>query len=146
MAKRITGPKITEADVQQACCDLLRLDGWRVFDMEFRAVAGRRRALGETGMPDVLAIRYSTENTDPSQGYAYSFGLGIGHGGHADGSWAQDTDVIWIEFKAPGKLPSAHQSTWHKDERRRGALVLVVDDIDGFRRWYNNSGLARNVR
>jgi hypothetical protein len=89
------------------------------------------RAVGEVGQPDYLFIRYDPEKQIPA-----SWQKGV------DCSYAQ---VLWIEFKAPGKKADAHQLDWHTAERARGALVIVVENIDGFIAWYKSSGLARRV-
>ena len=45
--------------------------------------------------------------------------------------------AMWIEFKAPKGSLSDKQSAWIAAERERGALVLVVRDIDAFIEWYD---------
>src|SRR5579863_5951908 len=111
------GPKITEAGIEKAVCDLLMLDGWRCFKMEQNFSERKEKRIGEKGMPDRLFIRY---------------GAGV------------DAEVLWIETKAPGKIPDVHQILWHEAERGRGSVVLVVDSIEWFRGWYFWSGLCRN--
>jgi hypothetical protein len=54
-------------------------------------------------------------------------------------------EVLWIEFKRPGEKPRGDQQLWHAAERERGALVMVVDDIDAFLGWYAGSGLQRRI-
>ncbi|MEN6533811.1 MAG: hypothetical protein ABFD89_09130 [Bryobacteraceae bacterium] len=44
--------------------------------------------------------------------------------------------AFWIEFKAPGRKPAKSQAEWIEAERRKGATVLVVDNIDDFMAWY----------
>ena len=122
--------KITEAQVERAVKDLLEADGWRSLKTNPVSNKARGAGFGEIGMADMLFIRYQCVvilndtneviDVEPS------------------------CQVIWIEFKAPGKLPSPHQLTWHTRERARGALVLVVDDVDDFREWYKTSGLMRH--
>lgn len=117
-------PGLKESHIEQAVTQFLELDGWRAFKMEktveFRTGADGKqhfkRKVGEKGMPDHLYLRYSPG----------PFG------------W---TNVLWIEFKKLGESPRQDQSDWHGAERKRGALVLVVDDIDEFREWYRQSGL-----
>ena len=80
----------------------------------------KRKRVGEAGMPDCLAIRYSDV----------------------------PITVMWIEFKRPGGKPSQAQLVWHRDERARGALTLIagVDfepTIEGFMAYYAQSGLKR---
>lgn len=43
---------------------------------------------------------------------------------------------MWIEFKAPKGTLSDKQAAWIEHERTKGALVLVVRDIDAFFGWY----------
>ena len=148
---------LTEAHVQQTVTQFLELDGWRAFKMEAISESGfvarvmrkvnahpllrpfaavihammracmRAAGVGEVGMPDYLYVRYANSNVT----------FGTDNGLRAMG------DVLWIEFKAPGKAAKPHQQQWHDAERNRGALVLVVDDIDSFRQWYAESGLQR---
>lgn len=149
--------KISEAHIQQTVTQFMELDGWRHFrtdpvsdratvaairtavrrllipktyaDLIFAAIDRciRGKGFGEPGMPDDLFIRYGTTNEDWPR-------------------WAKSpAELMWIEFKAPGKLPEAHQLAWHDVERARGGLVKVVDDIDGYIAWYIRSGLARRV-
>lgn len=110
--------KVLEKHVEQAVRDFLALDGWRSFKTDPCSDRSRGKGFGEVGMPDCLFVRY---------------GLPI------------SGQILWIEFKRPGKKPTAHQLAWHDAERARGALVLVVDDIDLFREWYAKSGLRRRV-
>ncbi|MEQ1519703.1 MAG: VRR-NUC domain-containing protein [Aestuariivirga sp.] len=35
--------------------------------------------------------------------------------------------VWWVEFKAPGKRPTAQQASEHRRMRKMGMLVLVID-------------------
>jgi hypothetical protein len=41
----------------------------------------------------------------------------------------------WVELKAPGVKPEAHQVREHARMRRRGELVLVIDSIEAVDRW-----------
>lgn len=110
-------PKLLERDIQQTCTEFLELDGWRAFRTELTVQRERGRVVGERGQPDYLYLRY--------------------HYGMAR--------VLWIEYKKPGEKPRPDQLAWHEAERKRGAVVLVVDDIDWFMRWYRLGGLARNL-
>lgn len=38
--------------------------------------------------------------------------------------------IFFIEFKAPGEVPTEKQGKDHKKRRDKGCLVFVVDDID----------------
>jgi hypothetical protein len=113
--------KISEADVQQAVVLMLEIDGWRAIRTDPVSDRSRGKGFGEVGMPDYLFIRYGS--VAPSSCTA---------------------QVLWIEFKAPGKGPLPHQVLWAVTETNRGALVLKVDDVDGFREYYKKSGLMRH--
>ena len=119
-------PKLSEADIQRACTDLLIADGWRAIRTDPVSDRRRGKGFGEIGMPDYLYIRYqrSAFPTFPQVG----------------------AEVLFVEYKAPGKCPSRHQEAWGDKERRRGALVIWTDSIEKFREWYADSGLSRAVR
>lgn len=112
-------PKLLERDIQQTCTEFLELDGWRAFRTELTIQRERGRVVGERGQPDYLYLRYTDDGM---------------------------ARVLWIEYKKPGEKPRPDQLAWHDAERKRGGIVLVVDDIDWFMRWYRLGGLARNVR
>lgn len=38
---------------------------------------------------------------------------------------------VWVELKAPGKKPEAHQVREHKKLRQRGEDVVVIDSLEG---------------
>jgi hypothetical protein len=117
-------PKLTEAHIQKAVVDFLVLDGWRAIRTDPVSDRSRGKGFGEIGMPDYLFIRYRSNSI-------------------AD-VWT--ADVMWIEFKAPGKVRMSAQLAWHTAEIERGALVLTVDSIDSFEKWYSRSGLAQRIR
>ena len=150
-------PPILEKHVQQTVTEFLQLDGWRPLRMEGsndrgfvrRAVANmaavaqlkpfiglitnclqscwKTTGVGELAMPDYLYIRYGAPMY------------------HGNGVYEQDcqADVLWIEFKRKNEQPKTEQLAWHEAERKRGAMVMVVDDIDAFIAWYKTSGLQR---
>ena len=123
--------KISEADVQQAVVLMLELDGWRAIRTDPVSDKSRGKGFGEVGMPDYLFIRYQCVAM------------------LKDTHEVIDVDppccqVLWVEFKAPGKSCETHQLDWHLEERLRGALVTVVDSVDDFREWYKTSGLMRH--
>lgn len=122
-------PKILERDVEKAVCDFLVADGWRVLKMEQVFSRDKLKSVGEQHMPDRIAIRYSMCSILAP-----------------NNSLRRLAEVLWIETKAPGKALRIGQKMWHKAECARGALVLTVSDIDAFRNWYAESGLARRVR
>ena len=110
---------LTEAHIQQTVTEFLQFDGWRAIRTDPVSDRERGKGFGEKGMPDHLYVRYNLLG-------AY-----------------QRAEVLWIEFKRPGEKPRPHQLDWHEAERKRGAMVLVVDDIDQFISWYKASGLER---
>lgn len=134
-------PRLSEADVTKQVCDFLSYEGWRSVRMNvggatYRTltnetgwdsggeVVDRYVQFGEPGQPDWLFIRYGRQNRDFS---------------HAR-PWIRYAEkLLWIEFKAPGKKPSAGQIDWHEAERARGALVMVVDNYEVFRDWYRGA-------
>jgi len=131
--------EIREKDIQRTICDLLRAEGWRVFEFEQQWSEKKRKTVGERGMPDVLAIRYRAAVSHVPTGPLSSREM--------------YTDIVlWVELKriSRGRATKAelHQLAWHEAERARGALTLIagVDfpaTIEGFRAWYAQSGLAR---
>ena len=129
-------PRILEKHVEEAVCNFLEIDGWRSLKQEQNFSDRKVKVTGERGMPDRLFIRYT-----------YPPGNSKLLAGHTEYSASLQAmcGVIWIEFKAPGKLPRPEQTAWHATERALGALVMVVDSYDDFRRWYLGSGLARRV-
>jgi len=49
-----------------------------------------------------------------------------------DRVFIRDGQTVWVEFKAPGKVPRPTQAREHKEMREAGATVLVIDDVDDF--------------
>ena len=39
--------------------------------------------------------------------------------------------LVWVELKAPGKVPEPHQVRRHKELWQRGQRVIVIDSIEG---------------
>lgn len=39
--------------------------------------------------------------------------------------------AVWVELKAPGVAPEAHQLREHKRMRALGQLVVVIDSVEG---------------
>ena len=113
---------VPESLIEAECCHLLAEDGWRILKTDPVSDRGRGKGFGEPGMADTLAIRYGR------QGAA--------------------AEVAWFEWKAPGGRVRKHQVAWHTREQARGAMTAIagVDfppSIQGFRDWYDASGLAR---
>lgn len=110
--------KLSEADVVRQIKDFLYARGWRILVTGYGQIqreGGVVAVVGEKGMPDRQAIRYKT-------------------GGYAE--------VIWLEFKRPpsagdpgGRL-SDKQVAWIENERLRGGLCFVPDNLDEFLVWY----------
>lgn len=51
----------------------------------------------------------------------------LGRKGAPDRVLMINSHVWWIEFKAPGKKPSAQQRSEHRRMRKMGMRVLVID-------------------
>jgi len=124
--------KISEAHVQQTVVQFLELDGWRAIRTDPVSDRSRGKGFGELGMPDYLFIRYQ-----PEKGHCVQFPFPLNQG--------QIAEVLWTEFKRKRGLRKDHQVRWHQAEAARGALVLTVDDIDEFTRWYKASGLCQRI-
>lgn len=45
--------------------------------------------------------------------------------------WANQPATIWVELKAPGVRPEAHQLREHERMRKMGQRVVVIDSIEG---------------
>ena len=124
-----------EALIEAECTKLLEQDGWRALRTDPVSDRGRGKGFGELGMADHLYLRYL--------GFQDSRwdGLRTAHS-------QSYSEVLWIEFKRPGKKPKKHQIEWHIKERARGALTLIAGEdftatVQGFREWYAGSGLKR---
>lgn len=132
--KKRREPVVSEAAIQEACCDILALDDWRRINTDLKHLRGM--GVQEPGMADDLFVRYWA-------------GLGVRGPGVADHSdLLAEAQVMWIEWKRKGGKAGDHQTAWHILERKRGALVLVAGEdfaasIEGFKAWYRGSGLMR---
>jgi hypothetical protein len=126
-------PRVMERHVQEAVTQFLQLDDWRHLRTDPVSDRGRGKGFGEIGMCDALFIRYAESGMmiDITKGCSRK---------------APVAEVLWCEFKAPGKKPRPEQIAWHEAERARGGFVLVVDDFDTFRRNYIDNGFARKIR
>lgn len=130
--------KVSERDIQRTCSDLLALDGWRMLRTDPCSDRARGKGFGEIGMADCLYIRYDWPGSldlDNEIGPVSIVGSSLGQ-------------LMWIEWKAPGKGASVMQDQWHRAERARGALTLIAGQdfeasIEGFISWYRASGLNR---
>lgn len=142
-------PRITERQLEDACCAYLELDGWVCRKMEQNFSERKRKVVGEKGMADRLCIRYG--KSAPEILGCFSLG-GCGC-----------AELMWIEFKrerggdgkkvlfTKAEKAKIHQVGWIAAERARGGLVLLcgVDfppTIEGFQKFYRESGLCRRMR
>lgn len=139
--------RLKEKDVQNTCVALLQLDGWRHIRLEQNFSVRKRKTIGEPGMADSLFIRYTQTKYSRDKWPAYHRSI---------------VDLMFVEWKrimssrSAKKTPlratkaSLAQKTWHSIERSRGALTLIAGEdfpasIEGFREWYEASGLQRHT-
>lgn len=120
--------KLRERDIQEACCDLLALDGWRRLRCETVSRREWGKGFGERGMADDLFIRYADQSEVTN------------HSGRAD--------IMWCEWKSATGKAAAHQKAWHQAERMRGACTYIAGEdfprsVDGFLEFYRKSGWMR---
>ena len=64
---------------------------------------------------------------------SYKF-VSVNNRGVPDRLFIKDGATVYVEFKAPNKLPTALQLKVHEEIRAHGAEVHVVDDIQAFQR------------
>jgi hypothetical protein len=138
---------LTEAQIQKACTDFLVSDGWRALQTNPCSDRGRGKGFGEIGMADHLYLRPADI---PYYAAAARTGQFTLNGQFPVGSTlaAAQGQILWVEFKAPGKKPESHQYLWHLAERVHGFLTVMagVDfeaSYEGFVDWYFYAGLAR---
>jgi len=140
---------VLEKDIESAVTQFLEWDGWRALRTDPVSDRGRAKGFGEPGMADHLYIRYALGKGD---GLRLPFPFDQG----------QAAEVLWVEFKrrmpvkhgkAWGRATKAsiHQQAWHAKERARGALTIILGEdceasVEGFKRWYFASGLARRIQ
>jgi hypothetical protein len=116
--------KILEKQVTSDVKKYLMLRGWRPLRMQ-RTVLPGQFSTCEPGTPDILFLRYDTTAL------------------HSPG-WGQ---MLWIEFKSPAGHLGPKQVEWIDKEKARGAIVLVVDDLDEFVAYYEKAfGVSGQLR
>ena len=133
----------SEAQIEAECTKLLAEDGWRPLRTDPVSDRGRGKGFGELGMADHLYIRYWGQCVHRKP-QAHDQRCNASH-------LASGNEIMWIEFKRPGEKPAKHQIAWHAKERSRGALTLIAGEdfpatVEGFKDWYENSGLMRRAR
>ncbi len=101
---------LQERDVVRQVRDLMEAHGWRYVRMQSAAVKIDKRIIrsGEKGIPDGLYLKYNPDR------------------------------IVWIEVKQKRGCVSPFQRSWHEVERRKGATVLVIRDIDDLNAWLRN--------
>lgn len=128
----------SEAMIQKGGRDLMELDGWMLLKTDPEWMRGL--GVSEPGIADDQFIRYDIhEEFWPFEGPKIPLHYKV---------LAQ---VLWIEWKKKGGKAGAHQATWHQHMRWLGAVTLIAGEnfeasIDGFTKWYMESGLARKVK
>lgn len=115
--------KLLEGDVVRQVTEFLENERWIVKKTGYGEVWRSGRAVGrygEKGQSDTQCVRY----------------LG-----------AFSAQIFYIEFKRPkskgdsgGKL-RPRQREWLDLERSRGAVCIVVDDLEKFKDWYRKENL-----
>lgn len=114
--------RLTEADVVSQITGYLRSMGWTCVRQQsgvFTRPGAAQRAgncitIGEVGAADWYAYRPHLKR-------------------------AQDVEFMFMEFKAPGKMPSAFQLSWLADKWKRGISADWFDGLEAGRAfipWY----------
>jgi hypothetical protein len=124
----MTAPNLLEKHIQQACEDILLLDGWRIFRLEQNWSEKKCKRVGEAGAPDCMAVRYLEH---------YQQGLPKAL-----------SEILFIEWKRPKGIIRAAQNEWHRYERKLGAVTWIAGEefdatYEGFKAHYEASGLCR---
>lgn len=122
---------VTEKHIENTITEWLSYDGWIALVTDPKQLRGL--GVSEPGMPDKQYRRYMCRPGGPL---------------FNEVSIASRCDLFWLEFKKKGGKSGQHQLDWHKREKERGGLVLLVGvdceaSIDGVMRWYRESGLMR---
>ncbi len=97
--------KLSERQIQKACVDFLRAEGWFVFETHSHDA---RKSMGTPGQPDLVALTRS---------------MVVG-----------TAKVLFIEVKRRrGGRVRESQTAWHKHAAEQGFQVLTVRDVDELR-------------
>lgn len=98
---------LKERDVVRQVRDLMESCGWRYVRMQSAALKIDKRYIrsGEKGIPDGLFLKYEPDR------------------------------IVWIEVKQEKGRVSPFQRSWHESERRKGATVLVIKNINDLKEW-----------
>ncbi len=136
--------RMLESEIEAECTKLLEEDGWRALRTDPVSDRSRGKGFGEPGMADHLYIRYAYSKPIPQMILNVMDPAKFNARARATAS-----EVMWIEFKRPGEKAKKHQQEWHAKERSRGACTLIAGQdfpatLEGFRAWYQNSGLKRS--
>lgn len=63
---------------------------------------------------------------------------GVHDRGKPDRMYLRRGFAVFIEFKAPGKLPTALQQKWIKDLREAGFKATWIDNFEDGKRFFKN--------
>ena len=147
-----TKDNLREAAIEAECTKLLAEDGWRPLRTDPVSDRARGKGFGELGMADHQYIRYLPElSAVVCKGADTVVGRFVLEAVAEQARGLALAQVLWIEFKRPGKKPKKHQRAWHDKERARGALTKIAGEdfpatVQGFKDWYETSGLMRRAR
>lgn len=101
-----------ESVIEKALCDRIKTLGGEVRKVRF---------LDRNGAPDRLVLlpdKYRNFRHDGPHGTSYREKL------------IRKAATFWVELKAPGKTPEAHQMREHQRLRDMGQVVLVIDTLE----------------
>jgi len=116
--------KLLEKQVTASVKKYLELRGWRPIRMQRMTLPGQFSS-HEPGTPDFLFVRYDTEPLHPPG----------------------QSRCIWLEMKSSSGHLGPKQEEWIARERKRGAVVLVVDNAEEFVKYYERAfGVAGQMR
>lgn len=98
-----------ESVIEKALCDRIKALGGEVRKVKF---------LDRNGAPDRLVLLPRRIKKTGTLGTGFVANTLV----HAE--------TRWVELKAPGKKPEAHQMREHKRLRDMGQVVLVIDTLE----------------